>query len=55
MTIFKGMWFCTNKGIRTHTQSEISDVDHKSRLKLEDLFILATKARQVVYIPYLSK
>lgn len=53
--IFKCTWFDIVNGVRVHPKHNLVDVKYRSRLRSDDLFILASQSEQVYYVPYSSK
>jgi len=52
--IFRCTWFDTVNGVRVDPKHNLVDVKHRSRLRSDDPFILASQAEQVYYVPYPS-
>ena len=52
--LFRCTWFDTVNGVRVDPKHNIVDVKHRSRLRSDDPFILASQAEQVYYVPYPS-
>ncbi|XP_052622260.1 uncharacterized protein LOC128127643 [Lactuca sativa] len=52
VVLFKCTWLNPTEGVRVDQKHNLVDIKHKSRLRNEDPFILASQAEQVYYAPY---
>lgn len=52
IVVFKYHWFDTERGIRMHSHHGLVEVNHKSWLASNELFVLAEQAQQVYYSCY---
>lgn len=52
--LFKCHWY-SDDGVRMHPRHDLVEINHKSRCRGDDIFILAEQVIQVYYMHYLSK
>ena len=49
--LFRCHWFDTRSGVKVDKKTQLVMVDVKSRLNTDDVFVLASQATQVLYVP----